>query len=453
MVLSEIMQRFISQRPVAVMVRTVLERQLDANFFDSVFDETAQEQFTRELTLSTCAKLVSQVTLGRAPSVHAAFVKDRETIPVSIGALYEKLQHVEPVVCEELVARCAAGLKDVVRNLDQRDQPIPGYRLRIADGNVLAGSEHRLKELRGSAAAAMPGKSLVVYDYATDLISALVVCEDGDASERRLMPQLLPKLRAGDLIMADRNFCTAVFLQGLVDHQCAFLIRHHEGLLLSREGKSKPRGRCSTGKVYEQQVRLKCGLVCRAITIVRDKPLKDGSLEVVLLTNLPEERAGARCLAELYLQRWTIEEAFRQLTQYLSCEVRTLGYPKAALFAFTLAVLAYNTYACIKAALATVPGCSRDEWSTFYLAWEVKTSFDGLLIAVPAEEWRAFAAMTPEELATFMRQMAQEVTPARYATHKRGPKTTVQRKKVRSYHESTAKLLQRRKQQKTHTVT
>jgi hypothetical protein len=445
MVFSNIFQRFVDQRPVAVMVRAVLEKQFGDSFFDCTFEEVAQEQYTRELAFSTCAKILTQVTLGPAASVYEVFRKEKETIPVGVSSLYEKLQHVEPSLCEELVTRSTADLTKVVTFLGSRPEPIPGCRLRIVDGNVLAGSEHRLKELRGSGMAAMPGKSLVLYDYATNLISGLVPCEDGEASERRLVPQLLTKVHANDLIMADRNFSTAEMLTDLVQRRAKFLIRHHAGLSLTYLGAAKPCGRCQTGKVSEQMVRLKCGLVCWAIIIDRDEPLKDGGTKVVLLTNLPRRKATGRKLANLYLQRWTIEEAFRQLTEYLSCEVRTLGYPKAALFAFTLAVLGYNALTCVKAALNSAHKERKDSWSTYYLAREVQAAFDGMLVAVPPEEWQSFAAMTNEAFANFLRQMAGNVNPDRYAKSRRGPKTTPERKKVKSRHVSTSKILQERK--------
>lgn len=291
----------------------------------------------------------------------------------------------------------------------------------------------------------MPGKTLVLYDYATDLISDLVACEDGEANERRLLPQLLDKVHAEDLIMADRNFSTVKMLTDLVQRKAKFLVRHHAGLPLTFLGEAKPCGRCKTGRVYEQKVQLNCGLECRAVIIHRDQPLQEGGTKVVLLTNVPAKKGTARQVANLYLRRWTIEEAFRQLTEYLCCEVKTLGYPKAALFAFTMAVLAFNTLTCVKAALRAVHPPDKEEWSTYYLAWEVKTTFEGMQVAVPAEEWQLFATMTNESLAAILRQLANKVDPARYAKHKRGPKKMVRRKKVKSRHVSTAKVLQERK--------
>jgi hypothetical protein len=452
MVFSEIFQRFVDQRPIAVMTRIVLEKQFSDQFFDTAFAETAQEQYTRDLAFSTCAKLMVQVTLGNASSVHAAFVKERKSIGVSVVSLYAKLQHVEPRVCEELVRRSAADLAEVVGSLHTRKEPVLGYRLRIVDGNVLTASEHRLKELRGSRTAAMPGLTLAVYDYATSLITDLVACEDGQASERRLFPELLARIQPKDLIMADRNFCTSQTLTALSEKKAAFLIRYHAGLSLIPAGPVKKRGRCRTGRVSEQTVRLKCGFRCRAITITRDKPLQKGGHKVVLLTNLPRKKAAAKNLANLYLERWSIEEAFRQLTEYLSCEVRTLGYPKAALFAFSLAVLGYNTLTCVKAALAAAQSDKSEEWSVFYMSWEVKTTFEGMLIAVVPDEWAEFGTMSNEALAKVLYEIAKGVNHAHYAKHKRGPKKSVEVKRRKSYHASTAKVLEERKTRKTKAV-
>jgi hypothetical protein len=48
--------------------------------------------------------------------------------------------------------------------------------------------------------------------------------------------------------------------------------------------------------------------------------------------------------------------AFFEITTTLACEINTLAYPKAALFAFCLALLAYNAVSLIKAALRRAHG-------------------------------------------------------------------------------------------------
>jgi len=49
--------------------------------------------------------------------------------------------------------------------------------------------------------------------------------------------------------------------------------------------------------------------------------------------NLPKDVTAVEC-AELYRKRWSIETLFYEVTQTLQCEIKTLGYPSAALFAF-----------------------------------------------------------------------------------------------------------------------
>ena len=93
----------------------------------------------------------------------------------------------------------------------------------------------------------------------------------------------------------------------------------------------------------------------RQVRVRLRTPTEDGDAEVEILTNLPA-KVSATKVAEIYLKRWTIEGAFHELTVALNCEVNTLGYPKAALFGFCVAVAAYNVLAVLKAALRAVHG-------------------------------------------------------------------------------------------------
>ena len=59
-----------------------------------------------------------------------------------------------------------------------------------------------------------------------------------------------------------------------------------------------------------------------------------------------------RVVADLYRRRWTIETAFAEMEKVLNGEINALGYPKAALFSFCMALVAYNVLSTVKGAPA-----------------------------------------------------------------------------------------------------
>jgi len=65
-------------------------------------------------------------------------------------------------------------------------------------------------------------------------------------------------------------------------------------------------------------------------------------MEIAILTNLPQTDAPASLVAELYRNRWSIETLFLTITENFNGEIQTLAYPKAALFSFSMALVAYN---------------------------------------------------------------------------------------------------------------
>ena len=79
----------------------------------------------------------------------------------------------------------------------------------------------------------------------------------------------------------------------------------------------------------------------------------------------------------------------------LNGEIDTLGYPKAALFAFCVALVSYNVMSVVKAALRSVHGEEAvEEVSFYYLADEVAGTHRGMMIAIPEEEWAVFHGLT-----------------------------------------------------------
>src|SRR5690606_26830713 len=216
MAFDTVLDRFVAKSPVTVMTHLVLQRAISAEWIDSVFEAHRERQYTRELLFSTVVELMSLVALGLRPSLHAAAQQaiSAGELGVSLTALYEKVNHAEPAVLRALVAGSAERLAPVLQHLAPPvtgaadNYSLPGYRLRIVDGNHLPASEHRIAPLRSVRSAALPGLSLVVYDPATGLVVDPVPGEDALAGERALMPAVARAARAGDLWIADRNFST-----------------------------------------------------------------------------------------------------------------------------------------------------------------------------------------------------------------------------------------------------
>ena len=105
--------------------------------------------------------LLSLVVCGVHPSVNAAYKSKAEEINVNRSALYQKLNGVETSVSAALVRETSSELSQLIQALggDIRPALLPGYTVRILDGNALAATEHRLKVLRNVSAAPLPGKS------------------------------------------------------------------------------------------------------------------------------------------------------------------------------------------------------------------------------------------------------------------------------------------------------
>ena len=122
------------------------------------------------------------------------------------------------------------------------------------------------------------------------------------------------------------------------------------------------------------------------------------------MTNVPAKDAKARTIAELYRRR-TIETAFQELEATLRGELNTLGYPKAALFGFCVALVAYNVLSTVKAALRSAYGAGgqvEKVLSAYYVADEVQMTHRGMMIAIPKDEWVVFHDLRPEELAEIL---------------------------------------------------
>jgi len=284
----------------------------------------------------------------------------------------------------------------------------------------------------------------VVYDPDSGLVTDIVASEDAHQSERASVAPLLDSAQPGQLWIADRHFCTRVIMQGWDEAQAGFIVREHacHPRLVGQE-EWRGCGRTETGQVCEQAIEV-AGARWRRIELALDKPTDAGERVIRLWSNLPEEISAAR-IAELYRTRWRIEGMFQRLESVLHSEIRSLGRPRAALLGFAVAVLAHNVLALLQRCVEQAHQEQKPpEVSSYHLALHIRSSYEGMLIALPPDQWPSYDG-DPTTLAERLLRLARNIDPRQVATSKRGPKVATPKKYVdvaiARAHVSTARVL------------
>lgn len=447
--MAEILERFAKDAPVALITRAALEFALEPAAVDALFHKTKKHQYQRKLLFSTMVDLAALVVCRAHPSVNAAHKKLREQVGVSVAALYQKLAGVEPETTEALVAHSAARLRPVLAALGKPEAWLDGFRVRVLDGNHLAASERRLTVLRDCSAGPLPGQTLVVMEPELGLAVQIVACEDGHAQERSLLAPIIAAAEPTDVYLADRNFCTLGFLFGLATRPAFFAIRQHANLPIASCGSLRRGGRTETAEIFEQPVTLRTvdgELRVRRVVLRLDTPTRDGDTEMAIITNLPSS-VPACTVADLYRRRWTIESFFAHVERNLQSEISGLGYPRAALFGFGVALVTANVFAVVRASLeaakASVPLVAKMPLSDFAIVEEARAVHRGMDIMLDDAAWLPFHAMAPRALAVCLTRWARNTDWPRFRKAVRGPKKP---RKPRTRfkdkpHVSTARLL------------
>lgn len=447
--LDAIFSRFVEASPMSVMVRGLMERVFAKEQINHIFEANAQVQYTRELLFSSLVELMSLVVCGIHPSVSAAYKAKAQQLTVSRTAVYDKLNGVEPVVSAAVLRQTTLPMASLIEVVGgKQPQLLPGYRIRVLDGNCLQGTDHRLSVLRNIGAVALPGKSLVVLDPELRLAINVFPCIDGHAQERSLFDEVLKTVNQGELWIADRCMCTLRFVFGLYRQSANFVIREHKSMPWLATSELEPVGSVSTGNLFEQTVSLTYegqSLQARRIVVHLKKPTRNDEQEIAILTMLPPKIASAAVVAELYRGRRSVENLFQTVTQNYQCEIQTLGYPQAALFSFCLALVVYNILATIRAVLASVHGVGKIDasLSDYYMVDEIQGTYRGMMIAIEPKQWQIFESFSTEQLVDVLQYLAAQVRLTNFLKQPRDPK----KKKdppicdPRHRHVSTARLL------------
>ena len=139
---------------------------------------------------------------------------------------------------------------------------------------------------------------------------------------------------------------------------------------------------------------------------------------------------------------------FQQLEAHFHSEINTLGYPKAALFGFCVALVGYNVLAVVKSTIRAEHGESKikNELSAYYVALGISTYYGGMIAAIEEKEWDLFYQMPDDDFIAFFQKLAKNVdmnklkkAPTRKRKSKEKP---VNDRYAGHKHVSTARLLE-----------
>ncbi len=144
-----IFEKFINDSPISVMARATAERAFNPTVIDEWFEINANQQYTKDLMFSTVFDLMTGVVTCSYPSLHAAYQHSQDEISVSVKSVYNKLNGIEIGTSAGLVRYAAGELGSVIRELGGVQAPLlPGYRVKLLDGNCIEANEHRIGELK-----------------------------------------------------------------------------------------------------------------------------------------------------------------------------------------------------------------------------------------------------------------------------------------------------------------
>jgi IS4 transposase len=379
-------------------------------------------------------------------------------VSVSLKSVYNKLNGAETRVGEALVSESAQRMAAII---DEIGAPlkalVPGYKTRILDGNHLAATEHRITPLRTLGGGALPGQALAVYDGDRGILQRTYLCEDGHAQEREILVELLEEIHAGELWIADRNFATATFMWEVNASDAYFVVRRHSTNGRIREtGAWRRAGQSETGTIEERAVVIEDGyggeLEARLIRVQLKTPTRDGDRTIEIITNLPAS-VSAQTIAAAYRQRWRIETVFAELDRVFEGEISSLGNPSAALLAFALSLVAYNTLAIFQAAMRKVHGeeTVKKEVSFYYVGLSTSSSWFAMEMFTDPNSWTdRFADLSARQMAVALVHLAKKVDLRKIKKHPRGPKKPrpARISTGNSNHFSTARVLAEHKAKK-----
>lgn len=270
-----------------------------------------------------------------------------------------------------LLREGTAAVRELFPHESGRELPqsLKAFEVLVLDGKALKKVAKRLKLLRGVGGGLLGGKGVVALSFTTGLALALHADPDGDASERRLVADLVSQtdslVSQPRLFLGDRNFCDLVqaarYTARPGDH---FLVRFHGSTSFTADPSRPERtGTDRQGRRYQETWgTLGSPNNKKRRDVRRIRLFRPGEEDLILVTDLVDADAyPAADLLWLYHQRWDIEQIFQKVTEVFGLKKLIGGTPRACIFQFSFCLLLYNIIELVRSYIAQAQHCAGED--------------------------------------------------------------------------------------------
>jgi hypothetical protein len=337
----------------------------DDTVLQSVFDQHHGRSYQQDLSFADIVRVTADAITrshGRGrPAITRAI--EQQLLDAKERAVYGKLSRIPLPLSEALLARLTNRLHAAIPT-HVRHTLLPasltGLEVVIIDGKKIKRVAKRLLELRGRPGKVFGGKLLVAYQPARGVAVALVADPDGEANDIRLVPQLLPAVRAcvggPRLWVADRQFCDLDQPGRLTAEGDHYLIRFALKTSFHPDPeRPRVRGADGQGRTFHEEwgwmgVPTQGDRRRYVRRIWLERP---GEEAVVLVSDLLDaDRYPAVDLLSTYLSRWQIETVFQKITEVFALEHLIGCSPQATVFQASLCLVMYNVLEVLRCQVA-----------------------------------------------------------------------------------------------------
>jgi len=359
-----------SRMPLAEGVLTMWRYVFDAQRLNQVWSQHRGRCYENLISFPTMTHLIADALLQYGGSGRRSFEKNIESggLASSFQAAFGKLGRLPLPVSQALLAEGTVALRELFPAQSGRRLPasLQAFAVILIDGKTIKNVAKQLGPLRGVGGGMLGGKAVVALEWRTGLALAMQAHPDGDASEKRLVADLVTQLdeRATSprLFVADRGFADLVqaarFTARPDDH---FVFRQHGGTQFTREESCPEQtGSDGHGRPYVQTWGWLGSASNPGRRYVRRIVLHRaaGEEDLILITDLRDAPVyPAADVLWLYQQRWGIERMFQKVTEVFGLKRLIGGRPQACLFQFAFCLLLYNSVELMTAYIAAAQAC------------------------------------------------------------------------------------------------